>query len=344
MRTNTHSTMMKFRSISSVFYFFFFVSISHLSSGLLNPFKAFPYTQPASDGKKTAQDGERFLEQLQLKASTTPRLANARLEKTPALLLASVPLILRGLSGFFALSYKLSVSERDKDKYAYLTLGEWQTQETGFSDIPELPLILYDDEQSASCRVVREACSMLSLPVTFRPTGGTIFRADLKKYGVKQAPYLIDSNTGREITGGWQEILDYLFLKYGGGPIPRNLQPSQAGLLASAWIGLNIAKLSGWSRRTRVSNKVERPLVLWMYEGSPFCKQVRDLLNALEIEHTVLYTPRGSPNRQKLYTKTRRVQFPYLEDPNTGVAIFESDAISEYIEKIYAVDLKVEYM
>ena len=334
--------MMKHRSIlSSVCFLFFFFCTQHVTLGLLNPFKA--SAKPGN--KKTAQDGERFLEDLQLQASTTPRLASARFEKTPALLLASAPLVLRGLCGFFALDYKFSVTERDNSQYAYLTAGDWQTQETGFSNIPELPLILYDDEQSASCRVVREACSMLSLPVTFRPTCGTIFRAEMKnKYGVKQAPYLIDSNTGKEISGGWQEILDYLFLKYGGGPIPRNLQPRQFGLLASAWIGLNIAKLSRWSRQPRLSNSVEKPLMLWMYEGSPFCKQVRDVLNALGVEHTVVYTPRGSPNRQKLYSKTRRVQFPYLEDPNTGVSIFESDAITEYIERVYAVDLKVKYM
>lgn len=327
------------RSFSILFFFF---STLHLSSSLLNPFKAFPSTQRPSDGKKTPQDGERFLEELQLKASTTPRLASVRLEKIPFLILASAPLIVRGLSGFFPLNYRFSVTKADKNQYAYWTLGDWQTLETGSSNIPELPLILYDDEQSPSCRVVREACSMLSLPVTFRPTSGTIFRADLKKYGVQQAPYLIDSNTGRDIAGGWQEILDYLFLKYGGGPIPSHLR--QTGLLVSAWIGLNIAKLSRNIAQNRVGKKVEKPLVLWMYEGSPFCKQVRDLLNALEIEHTVMYTPRGSPNRQKLYEKTRRVQFPYLEDPNTGVAIFESDAISEYIEKVYAVDLKIKYM
>jgi glutathione S-transferase len=330
---------------SFLFYFIFFLSTPYGTLGLLNPFNAFPSTQKPTDGRKTAEDGERFLEQLQLQSPTTPRLASARLEKIPSLLIASAPLVLRGLSGLFCLNYKFSLTERDNRQYGYLTLGDWQTQEIGFSNIPELPLILYDDEQSASCRIVREACSILSLPVTFRPTGGALFRAELKnKYGVKQAPYLIDSNTGKEVAGGWQKILDYLFLKYGGGPIPPHLDPRRAGLLASAWLSLNIAKLSGWSHQTRLSKKLEKPLVLWMYEGSPFCKQVRDLLNALEVEHTVIYTPRGSPNRQKLYMKTKRVQFPYLEDPNTGVALFESDAIAEYIEKVYAVNLKVEYM
>ncbi|GAX14725.1 hypothetical protein FisN_11Hh268 [Fistulifera solaris] len=337
--------MINFCFTSSLFYFLFFLSTPHGTLGLLNPFKAIPSTQTLTDGRKTAEDGERFLEQLQLQSPTTPRLASARLEKIPSLLAASAPLVLRGLSGLFCLNYKFSLTERDNKQYAYLTLGDWQTQETGFSNIPELPLILYDDEQSASCRIVREACSILSLPVTFRPTSGAIFRAELKnKYGVKQAPYMIDSNTGKEIAGGCQKILDYLFLRYGGGTIPSNLDSRRTGILASAWLSLNIAKLSGWSRKTRLSKKVEKPLVLWMYEGSPFCKQVRDLLDALEVEHTVIYTPRGSPNRQKLYLKTRRVQFPYLEDPNTGVALFESDAITEYIEKVYAVNLKVEYM
>ena len=33
---------------------------------------------------------------------------------------------------------------------------------------------------------------------------------------------------------------------------------------------------------------------------------------------------RGSPNRQELFERRGVFQAPYLEDPNTGVAMFES--------------------
>jgi glutathione S-transferase len=36
---------------------------------------------------------------------------------------------------------------------------------------------------------------------------------------------------------------------------------------------------------------------------------------------------------------------PYLEDPNTGVEMFESSAIIEYLETVYGVkESSVEYM
>ena len=35
--------------------------------------------------------------------------------------------------------------------------------------------------------------------------------------------------------------------------------------------------------------------------------------------------------------QTGRFQVPYLQDPNTGVNLFESSAILEYLDKQYAV-------
>jgi glutathione S-transferase len=65
----------------------------------------------------------------------------------------------------------------------------------------------------------------------------------------------------------------------------------------------------------------------------------------MEIPHTVMFTPRGSPNRQKLWEKAGRFQVPYLEDPNTGVSMFESEAMTEYLQKQYGVaDSPVEYI
>jgi glutathione S-transferase len=45
---------------------------------------------------------------------------------------------------------------------------------------------------------------------------------------------------------------------------------------------------------------------------------------------------RGSPKRQELLDKRGYFQVPYLEDPNTGVYLFESKDIIEYLEKTYA--------
>ena len=44
---------------------------------------------------------------------------------------------------------------------------------------------------------------------------------------------------------------------------------------------------------------------------------------------------RGSPKRQGIFERTGRFQVPYLEDPNTGVALFESADIVQYIKETY---------
>ena len=49
-------------------------------------------------------------------------------------------------------------------------------------------------------------------------------------------------------------------------------------------------------------------------------------------------TARGSANRDRLIAKTGvQFQVPYLVDPNTGVALFESSEIVEYLEEVYTV-------
>jgi len=45
---------------------------------------------------------------------------------------------------------------------------------------------------------------------------------------------------------------------------------------------------------------------------------------------------RGSPKRQELLDKRGHFQVPYLEDPNTGVYLFESADIIKYLEDTYA--------
>lgn len=48
------------------------------------------------------------------------------------------------------------------------------------------------------------------------------------------------------------------------------------------------------------------------------------------------YRPRPGGKREAFFLKHGRVQVPYLEDPNTGTALFESAAIVAYLESRYA--------
>jgi glutathione S-transferase len=46
---------------------------------------------------------------------------------------------------------------------------------------------------------------------------------------------------------------------------------------------------------------------------------------------------RGSANRNRMYQQTGRFQVPYLEDPNTGISLFESAEIVKYLLNTYTV-------
>lgn len=132
------------------------------------------------------------------------------------------------------------------------------------------------------------------------------------------------------------DIINYLYSVYGTAKseIPKTLAPGNPLVPLSAGLGM-LARL-GKGASYRASNVPPEPLVFWAYEGSPFCKIVRERLVELGIPHTQISCPRGSFQRQRLFEQTGRFQVPYLEDPNTDVNLFESAAIIEYLEKVYA--------
>ena len=188
-----------------------------------------------------------------------------------------------------------------------------------------------------------------------RPKGGTRFRPEAERLGGRsQFPLLVDANTGTvmyESAG----IVAYLFRTYGGRDVPSAyratpLRPA-LGSLASAVRGMG-------GMRARPSRLPEHMLELWSFEGSPYSRLVRERLCELEIPYVLHnlgkehwteagpavrriapnpYRPRAGGKREALFERTGgRVQVPYLEDPNTGVELFESAAIIDYLEKTYA--------
>ena len=71
---------------------------------------------------------------------------------------------------------------------------------------------------------------------------------------------------------------------------------------------------------------------------SPFVRPVREKLCSLCLPHVIVPTARGSANRDRLIQRTgKQFQVPYLVDPNTGVELFESPEILEYLESVYTV-------
>lgn len=200
---------------------------------------------------------------------------------------------------------------------------------------PEKPLQLYEFEGCPYCRKVREALSILDLDAEIFPCpkGGTRFRPEVVRRGGKaQFPWLVDPNTGRELYES-DDILAHLFAEYGDGRVPLLLA---AGPLTLATAALAGAWRPGLGIRARPSKAPERPLELWSFEASPFCRIAREALCSLELPYRLHNVAKGSPRRSAFLERSGKMQVPYLEDPNTGARMFESGDIVAYLEETYA--------
>ena len=59
-----------------------------------------------------------------------------------------------------------------------------------------------------------------------------------------------------------------------------------------------------------------------------------------ERDRAVLHNvPRGSPDRPGFIQRSGKMQIPFLIDPNTGVSMFESRDIVDYLNQTYTRDL-----
>jgi glutathione S-transferase len=87
----------------------------------------------------------------------------------------------------------------------------------------------------------------------------------------------------------------------------------------------------------RPSHPPDTPLELYSYEGSPLCRLVREALTELELPYYLHNVAKGSPRREALVTRAGKMLTPYLVDPNTGVAMFDSADIISYLRESYEV-------
>ncbi|MFN8544074.1 MAG: glutathione S-transferase N-terminal domain-containing protein [Candidatus Binatia bacterium] len=79
-----------------------------------------------------------------------------------------------------------------------------------------------------------------------------------------------------------------------------------------------------------------RRLDLYEYESCPFCRKVREALSILDLEATIYPCPKGGQRfRETVRTRGGKLQFPWLVDPNTGTAMYESDDIVRYLFTTY---------
>lgn len=200
---------------------------------------------------------------------------------------------------------------------------------------PEQPLEIYEFENCPFCRKVREAVTALDLEVLIYPCpkGGKRFRPELMERGGRALfPYLVDPNTGTEMYES-DDIIAYLYDRYGAGDPPLSLRMGPVTTVTSS--------LASLFRGTQLGTRVEPskapalPLELWSFEGSPFCRIVREKLTSLELPYLLHNVAKGSPGREAFVKQSGHMQVPWLRDPNTGKELFESDEIVDYLVHTY---------
>src|SRR2546427_739474 len=200
---------------------------------------------------------------------------------------------------------------------------------------PARPVELYDFEGCPFCRKAREALSVLDLDAMIYPCpkGGTRFRPEIRRRGGKeQFPYLVDPNSGTEMYES-DDIVRYLVERYGGAKVPTMLALGPVTLASSAlasgmrfWRGVN----------ARASRPPARALELYSYEGSPFCRLVREELCELEVPYVLHNVAQGSSRREAFVARSGKMKVPYLVDPNRGLEMFESADIIAHLRANYA--------
>jgi glutathione S-transferase len=106
--------------------------------------------------------------------------------------------------------------------------------------------------------------------------------------------------------------------------------------LASSLLSTSIRIGTGIVSQTSVC-KPQIKLKLYDMEGCPYCRLVREVLTELDLDVEIYPCPKsGQRFRPEVIVKGGKAQFPFLVDDNTGVAMYESMEIVEYLFTTYA--------
>ena len=63
----------------------------------------------------------------------------------------------------------------------------------------------------------------------------------------------------------------------------------------------------------------DEPLTLYVFEGCPYCRKVREALTFLDLDVDVRRCPKGGARfRPTVIDSGGEAQFPFLVDPNSG--------------------------
>jgi glutathione S-transferase len=201
---------------------------------------------------------------------------------------------------------------------------------------PTDTLILYEMENCPFSRLVREALSELDLDAIIKPCphGEQEHRAELRKLTDREGvPYLIDRGLGVALHDS-ARIVRHLFTHYGRGHVPARFARNEAAV----WTSKLASRLRGGEGKTEYQPPAVRPafpLELWNYEGSPYCRLVREQLDRRGLSYVSRNLARNSPRREAFQARFGKLQFPCLYDPNVERSLFETADILAHLRSTY---------
>lgn len=208
----------------------------------------------------------------------------------------------------------------------------WKVRGGGARE-PGQMLEIYEFEACPFCRKVREVMSELDLAYLCHPCArGSRNRDAVVRLGGKaQFPFLVDPNTGKQIYES-EDIITYLHETYGSGrgALSRGLAPLNTATAALA----SMVRHRG-GRVSGAAAAPARPLELYNFEASPYCRKAREALHELDLSFVVHNVAKGGRRRPALVARGGRMMVPYLIDPNTATELYESDDIVAYLRRTY---------
>jgi glutathione S-transferase len=100
---------------------------------------------------------------------------------------------------------------------------------------------------------------------------------------------------------------------------------------------LSTALRTGMGIATRPAARQPAQLLeLYEFEGCPHCRLVREVLTEMDLDAHIYPCPKGGQRfRPRVQQLGGKLQFPFLVDPNTSTAMYESADIIRYLFATY---------
>jgi len=109
-----------------------------------------------------------------------------------------------------------------------------------------------------------------------------------------------------------------------------------AGNIGTSFISTLLRATNG-IRSLPAAVKPEQALQVFDIENCPYCRLVREVLTELDLDAEIYPCPkRGERYRPEVVERGGKAQFPFLVDRNTGVEMYESLDIIDYLYGRYA--------